>query len=195
MNSVDLTAVGHGLAGLTHDMKNVLAIIGESIGLVNDLVPAGPDERIASAFERISRQLDRADGMVTRWNRFAHTFDDPEVPQPLSHLVDQALLLVDRRARSRAVEVDAVLENDLEVPGAVAFLLRLAVLLESAVDSLPAGSRLRVTSDGTRVIVTGDPGGMTATARSAELLTDTEGPGRQVDFSRGGIAAIRLPRP
>jgi C4-dicarboxylate-specific signal transduction histidine kinase len=158
MNDNDLVPVGHGLAGFSHDLKNVLAILSESVGLIGDLIEAGSASASDRAFGRIERQLERADGLAAGLSRFAHTFDDPDAPQPLSHLVDQALFLVDRRARSRPVELSVALDVEPEVSAPVAFLLRLALLLESAVDSAPSGSRLRVACDGDRVLLT-DEGG------------------------------------
>jgi C4-dicarboxylate-specific signal transduction histidine kinase len=196
MNASDLVPLGHGLAGLSHDLKNVLATLGESIGLLEDLVGAGsvlaPDGAAGRAFERLSRQLARADVLASRLSRFAHTFDDPDTAQPLSHLVDQVLFLVDRRARSRPIALSVELDDAPPVTRSIEVLLRLAALVESAVDTLPAGSRLRVSCDGDRVIVTGETDGAASASGEAEFLPEDTGSPPSVDFSVGGVAAIRL---
>jgi len=197
VNRPDLIPVGHGLAGLSHDLKNILAILGESVGLIGDLAETGmvslPNAAADRAFERITRQLERADRLASGLSRFAHSFDDPDGVQPLSHLVDQARFLVDRRARSLSVGLTVALESDPPVQRPVEFLLHLATLVESAVDTLPTGSRVRVSSDESRVIVAGEIGGVTVAASSAELLSIDDGSPLSVDFSDGGVAAIRLP--
>jgi len=154
MSAADLVPVGHGLAGLSHDLRNVLAILGESFGLVGDLVGAAPpserDDRLTRALDRIERQLDRAGDLATRLNRFAHTFDDPDAALPLSHVLEQAALLVDRRARDRSVALEFDLGEDP------------AGRLESAVDGRPAGSRLVLAADGARLVLTAAEDGFRA---------------------------------
>jgi C4-dicarboxylate-specific signal transduction histidine kinase len=197
VNTSDLVPIGHGLAGLSHELKNVLAILGESIGLLDDLAGAGsasvPDAPAGRAFERIARQLERADRLASGLSRFAHTFDDPAAEQPLSHIVDQVLFLVDRRARSRPVAVSVVLNDGPTVARSVEFLLRLASLVESAVDTLPSGSRLGLSLDGDRVVVTGETDVAAPASGAAQLLAEDTGSLPSVDFSGGGVAAIRLP--
>jgi C4-dicarboxylate-specific signal transduction histidine kinase len=196
MNTSDLVPIGHGLAGLSHDLKNVLAILGESVGLLGDLVDAGtvstPEVAVDRVFERVARQLERADGLASGLSRFAHTFDDPDAAQPLSHLVDQAFFLVDRRARSRPVALSVSLDDEPVVAHSVEFLLRLVLLVASAVETLPAGSRLCVSCDGDRVLVRGERDDAGPAREMAELIPDDAGISPPVDFSDGGIAAIPL---
>jgi C4-dicarboxylate-specific signal transduction histidine kinase len=195
MNASDLTPMGHGLAGLSHDLKNVLAILGESAGLIDDLVrqdPAStPVAAMGRAFDRIERQLDRADAMAARLSRFAHTFDDPEASQPLSHIVDQAVFLTDRRARTRPVTVSVSLSHEPDLVRPVEFLLRLAALLESAVDTIPPGSRLCLTSEEGRILLSAETAD--APGPPAGRLPATDAGTTSVDLSGGGVVAIDLP--
>ncbi len=68
-------------ASISHEIKNVLAIINENAGLMGDLalmaqkdVPVSPDRLIEIA-GRVARQVQRADAIVKNWNCFAHSID------------------------------------------------------------------------------------------------------------------------
>jgi signal transduction histidine kinase len=197
VSTSDLVPIGHGLAGLSHDLKNVLAILGESVGLLGDLIETGsvstPGAAAERALERIGRQLERADALASGLSRFAHTFDDPDAAQPLSHLVDQVLFLVDRRARSRSVAVSVSLPDDPVVSGSIEFLLRLATLVASSVATLPAGSRLSVSGEGGRIIVRGERECDAPGSGSTEVLPVDDDTSPAVDFSEGGSACLRIP--
>ena len=68
-------------ASISHEIKNVLAIINENAGLMEDLalmgekgVPVSPD-RLVRIAGSIAGQVQRADAIVRNWNRFAHSID------------------------------------------------------------------------------------------------------------------------
>ncbi|WP_051185002.1 histidine kinase dimerization/phospho-acceptor domain-containing protein [Desulfatiglans anilini] len=70
-------------ASISHELKNALAIINESAGLIEDFtlmaqkgLPLDP-ERLKTVAGRIQKQIQRADGIVKNMNRFAHSVDDP----------------------------------------------------------------------------------------------------------------------
>jgi signal transduction histidine kinase len=70
-------------ASISHEIKNVLAIINENAGLMEDFtrmaekgLPMDP-ERIKSFARKIQGQVQRADGIVKNMNTFAHSVDEP----------------------------------------------------------------------------------------------------------------------
>ena len=69
-------------ASISHEIKNVLAIINENAGLLGDLAvmaeKGGPlePERLKTLAERVARQIRRADGIIKNMNRFSHTVDE-----------------------------------------------------------------------------------------------------------------------
>ena len=70
-------------ASVSHEIKNVLAVIRESAGLMEDLLamhrkglPLDP-EKFAKLADRVGRQTVRADAIVKNMNRFAHSVDEP----------------------------------------------------------------------------------------------------------------------
>ncbi len=78
-----LNFFGRITASISHELKNSLAVINELSGLMGDLLAMAaekgrpPDaERFASLTCRIGDQVSRADGIIRRLNRFAHTVDE-----------------------------------------------------------------------------------------------------------------------
>ncbi|MDF1614305.1 histidine kinase dimerization/phospho-acceptor domain-containing protein [Desulfurivibrio dismutans] len=73
---------GEVSAAVSHEIKNVLAIIKETAGLLGDHAARAlaeeqqlPPEQVREATGAIDRQVRRADGIVRRLNRFAHSVD------------------------------------------------------------------------------------------------------------------------
>ena len=77
-------------ASTTHEARNVLAIIKESAGLVEDLVQMYGTrgnldrEKVDRALKRIDLQVKRGADLLTTLNRLAHTFG----PGPFSRGVE-----------------------------------------------------------------------------------------------------------
>jgi len=76
-----LVFFGRVSTSISHEIKNVLAIINENAGLLEDLVlmvekgvPLDPErlERLAAI---VRKQIVRADGIVKKMNQFAHSVD------------------------------------------------------------------------------------------------------------------------
>lgn len=78
----DIQFFGALSAAMTHDMKNILAIINENAGLLNDLAVTSQNKVIpmdplkaAMISEKIGKQVTRANNMMNRFNRFSHSMD------------------------------------------------------------------------------------------------------------------------
>jgi C4-dicarboxylate-specific signal transduction histidine kinase len=72
---------GEMCASVSHEIKNVLAIINENAGLLQDMIgmqekglPLVP-ARLSRLAQSITRQVTRGDGIVKGMNRFAHSAD------------------------------------------------------------------------------------------------------------------------
>ncbi|MCK5515752.1 MAG: hypothetical protein KAI39_02670, partial [Desulfobulbaceae bacterium] len=78
-----LAFLGKLLAGYTHELKNHLAIINESSGLMDDLLEmsGGGDEKLHKRFKKIiatiGERISRANTMAMYLNRVAHRMDFP----------------------------------------------------------------------------------------------------------------------
>jgi hypothetical protein len=100
---------GRITAAFTHDMKNVLAIIKESAGLMGDLLSLiGNDafphqERFVRALATIETQTKRGVELSNRLNRFAHSPDEAVARVELNEVLGQVICLSERFARLKGV--------------------------------------------------------------------------------------------
>ena len=82
MEHTGLMFFGQVSASISHEIKNALAIINENAGLLEDLVMMSakgvpPDiGRLSRVGETVRKQVQRADDIVKKMNRFAHSADD-----------------------------------------------------------------------------------------------------------------------
>jgi len=99
--------MGKIAAGVTHEMKNVLAIIRESAGLMEDLLIVAKDdsfparEKFLKILSRIGDQVTRGVGLANALNTFAHSPDQPIGTVDLNSLIDQLVFLCQRFALSK----------------------------------------------------------------------------------------------
>ncbi len=139
MEGKEVAFFGKIAAGVTHELKNVLAIINESNGLMSDLLALSKDaplphrERLLRSIGKISDQIRRGVEITTRFNQFAHSMDYPVVSIDLNVLVVRTVGLAERFARLKNVELKAVV-----VPDPVAFStspFRVQMALTKAVEA------------------------------------------------------------
>jgi C4-dicarboxylate-specific signal transduction histidine kinase len=106
--------VGRILAGMTHELLNVFATIGETAGLLDDLLarggaPAHPGhDRAQRSLSRIRNQVTRGTEIGERLNRFAHSMDEPAARVEVDHIVEQMVFLMQRSAHLRRVTLCAL---------------------------------------------------------------------------------------
>ena len=108
MNNLSETAfMGKITAGVTHEMKNVLAIIRESAGLMEDLLSLAKDnsfeagEKFLKILSRIGDQVTRGVELSNALNQFAHGPDQPFATVDMNRLIDQLVFLCQRFALSK----------------------------------------------------------------------------------------------
>ncbi len=102
----DIEFFGALSAAMTHDMKNILAIINENAGLLGDLavktrnnaIPIDPS-KAALISEKIGKQVDRADTMMKQFNRFSHSMDHAEELVDMEEMVMLVATLAERIIR------------------------------------------------------------------------------------------------
>ncbi len=109
MGEAGLLFFGSMSASISHEMKNVLAIIRENSGLLNDYtamtnkgVSIAP-ERFATVAARIDKQTRRADAIIKNLNQFAHTVDSSCKSVDLNETLDLLVALCNRPAAMEEV--------------------------------------------------------------------------------------------
>ena len=109
MQGKEIAFFGKITAGITHEMKNVLAIIRESAGLIEDLLSLSPEtsgthrEKIQKALGTVQNQVQRGVELTDRLNRFAHTPDHPTARIDLRDALEHLTALAQRFARLKQV--------------------------------------------------------------------------------------------
>lgn len=105
---------GKMCASISHDIKNVLAVINENAGLLEDLClmaekgrPIEP-VRLKRLAGDVQEQIRRGDRIVTGMNRFAHSADAPNVDVDLSEMADLLAALAVRFAAANGVRVQVM---------------------------------------------------------------------------------------
>ena len=108
----DLAFFGKITASVTHELNNVISIIDQTAGLLDDLV-AGEERGIPIATERLSemsatiqRQTQRGLKIIERLNRFAHSADTTAMPFDLDEVVGNLVELCRRPASLRRVLIE-----------------------------------------------------------------------------------------
>lgn len=98
-------------ASISHDIKNVLAVINENAGLLEDLCgmaergkPIDPS-RLKRLAGDVKDQIRRGDRIVTGMNRFAHSADEACMDVDLTEMLDLLAALALRFAAARGVQL------------------------------------------------------------------------------------------
>jgi C4-dicarboxylate-specific signal transduction histidine kinase len=99
-------------ASISHELKNVMAIINENAGLLEDLtvmaekgMPIDP-ERLKTQASRIMKQIRRGDEIIKGMNRFAHSVDEPLRHADLNDTLALVCALSGRFASMRGVTLE-----------------------------------------------------------------------------------------
>ena len=104
---------GRITAGITHEIKNVLAIIQESSGLMEDVLDITEDntfphkDKFIKSLDRIRRQIQRGIEITTRLNWFAHSPDLSPMSLDLNETAEKMVLLASRFARLKNVVLES----------------------------------------------------------------------------------------
>ncbi len=105
-------------AGVTHEINNILAIIQESSGLMEDILEITDNnafphkDKFIKSLNRVNGQIQRGIDIVARLNWFAHSPDHCPANIDLNEITEQMALLASRFARLKNV----VLESDPSDP-------------------------------------------------------------------------------
>ena len=112
LGEAGLQFFGKMSASISHEMKNVLAIINENAGLLEDLtvmaekgMPIDP-ERLKTQASRIMKQIRRGDDIIKGMNRFAHSVDEPLRQTDLNDSLALMCALSGRFASMRGVTLE-----------------------------------------------------------------------------------------
>jgi signal transduction histidine kinase len=134
---------GEMTLSISHEIKNVLAIINENAGLLEDFTlmldrgAAIEPQRMKNISRAVTKQVQRANTMVRNMNRLAHSVDASIKTIDLNDVLELLVALSDRFASTRGVAVKPKLnQSPLELRSYPFFLLNLLWLcLDFAMDA------------------------------------------------------------
>lgn len=143
---------GKMTASISHELKNVLAIINENAGLLEDLCamaekgrPVDP-VRIKTVSGKVIKQVQRGDEIIRGLNSFAHSADESICDVDLCEAIKLVSALSGRLAMMREIKIEL---NDAAAPVVVntnPFLLETLVwfCLDFAMDAAGDGKRVGI---------------------------------------------------
>ena len=113
----EIVFMGKVAASLSHEIKNTLAIINESVGLMGDLVNRDPPtdwrphSRLLDIILSVEEQVQRSADIVKRLNQFAHSMDRSVGDVDLNEAVRHITALAQRFATLRSVKLETNLSS------------------------------------------------------------------------------------
>jgi hypothetical protein len=166
-------------AGATHEIKNILAIIKESSGLLQDIVRLGKGdvvpkaEQIEKVASRIRAQVVRGNEQLSSLNWLSHSVSDRSSSAEINEMSSEIVNLMQRFARLKRVELEfQATDRDVTIHTDVAGLLVVLVAcIEYYLDRVPPKSRvlLRPGGAGEEVILAIVVGSMDGSGTVTEI--------------------------
>jgi len=155
MNKGEIKAaafLGRITAGVTHEIKNVLAIIKESSGLMKDILSMAEEgsipyrEKFDHALGTIEGQIDRGGELISQLNKFAHSSDQPVAKIDLHELASQVVSLSQRFARLKKVRLSMFpLDHPLNIETRpVELQMAIFACIECCLGSVPQGGQMHI---------------------------------------------------
>ena len=95
----DLAFFGKVNASISHELKNILAIISEAAGLLQDLTEMASQgkkielEMLKTCSQDIVEEIQRGFATIKQMNKFSHSVDDPAKRVNLAEVVDLMIAL------------------------------------------------------------------------------------------------------
>jgi len=112
LGQTGLQFFGKMSASISHEIKNVMAIVNENAGLLEDFtvmaekgLPIDP-QRLKTRAGMIMKQIRRGDEIIKGMNRFAHSVDDPLRQVDLHETLSLMVALSSRFATMRGVTLE-----------------------------------------------------------------------------------------
>ena len=148
-------------ASVSHEMNNILSIIDQTNGLLDDMlygVSQGreiPPERLRRISDSISNQTHRGVRIIKRLNTFAHSADDPIREFDVVNLIDNFTRLAQRLASLKKVELMTELHDSELVLRTSPFLLQQALflLIQRALASSEEGDTVIIRAESQEISV------------------------------------------
>lgn len=169
-----LASIAKMLAGYTHELKNHLAIINESSGLMGDLLEMGGGDndqslpRFKKIISAIGERVSLANSMAKHLNRFAHRMDQPDAVFDVNDLLIEGLAFLERFSRLKRISLQHKLQPDLPAVHNNPSLLQFVffTLVQRIIDQMESGGEIIFSTvrKGQNILISVDVRGISAPA-------------------------------
>lgn len=147
--------LGRVTAIVMHDLQNVLAIIKEASGLIDDLLPMskGLEPKRRDQFQHnlghIKEQVDRGAKFTELLNSFGHSMEDCPEGADLESCARQIAFLSQRFARMKRIEflVDPAEERQRVPHPRFQVMMAVFAVMEACLQELPALSKVHIRAE------------------------------------------------
>jgi signal transduction histidine kinase len=146
-----LRFIGKILAGFTHEIKNYLAIIKESAGLIGDMVKIGKMSasdipEYLDTIDAIEDQIEKATEKFTCLNRFSHRMDAQISTFNLNECLEELISLMSRFAKQKNVLLETDFSKAIPPIQSNPSMLQLLIFsfLEEKITGLEKNGRIMV---------------------------------------------------
>ena len=199
--------IGKIIAGFTHDMKNYIAIINESTGLIGDMMKLGksPETELPAYLDiihSIEDHIEKANVHFRYLNRFAHRMDTPLSLCNINESLEELIALLKRFANQKRISFQQDYESDLPPVNTNPSLIQLIIftLIEKYIAELEQDSTVTVQTAGAdrSLLINIIPNGKQREESSASLPSDLfdtviKELGGTISLDRGNHTKIMLP--
>ena len=143
-----METVGRMAAGVAHEVQNPLQILMMSVDYLSQKMPSGRDEVLDGVISDMRQAAKRADTIIRGLLDFSHSNTLELKPQDLNALIEKALLLVRHSLATNHVHLQTSLGAELPplALDGVKIEQVFVNLFTNAIDAMPAGGELRVTT-------------------------------------------------
>ncbi len=146
VQAAKLAAVGEMAAGIAHELNNPLTTVAGFAELILNDTPK--DAPVRADVEMVLQEALRARGVVRRLLDFARQGEQIRVRTDLGEILEAVLALMTHFIQTSGVQLEAVLAKDLPWISVDSNQMKQVFLnlLHNALDAMPAGGKLRITT-------------------------------------------------
>jgi nitrogen-specific signal transduction histidine kinase len=199
--------IGKIIAGFTHEIKNYIAIINESTGLIGDMMKLGksPEKELPAYLDiihSIEDYIEKTTGHFRYLNRFAHRMDAPLSSFHINEILEELITLLNRFANQKRISFKQEYDNDMPPVYSNPSLLQLIIFtfVEKNIMELEQDSTITMQTAvaDKSALVTIIPSGKRVEGGSAPIPTELldiiiKGLGGNISQNRGQDTVIMLP--
>lgn len=118
LRNLQMRFIGKIIAGFTHEIKNYIAIINESTGLIGDMMKLGKSvendlPEYLDIIHSTEDYIEKTNGHFRYLNRFAHRMDSPLSSFHINESLEELIALLQRFANQKRITFKLDYETDM----------------------------------------------------------------------------------